>query len=502
MGGTSMSNPLTAGGAAVVRDYYNKAHSINATAALVKATIINSAVDLADENNDGANDNDFPIPNVHEGWGMINLDAATDGTIQFVDEGTGLSTGGSATFNVTATGGPLKVTVVWTDYPSTESASVNLVNDLDLVVTNGSSTYRGNVFSGGWSTTGGSADRRNNVENVYIQSPGGSYTITVSAYNIPNGPQKFALVVDGGSFGTGPTPTASNTPLPTNTPTNTPTPGPTNTPTNTPTPGPTNTPTNTPTPSSGAVIYLSSSTNGNSGGVAYNDEDIVAYNTATGTWSMYFDGSDVGIGGDINAFALMSDGTILLSIDAAASVGSLGTVDDSDIIRFTPTSLGTNTAGSFSWYFDGSDVGLSTNDEDIDAIDFAPDGRLLISTIGSFSVSGASGNDEDLVAFSPTALGSTTSGTWSLYFDGSDVGLNSSSSEDITGAWVDPANNQIYLTTLGSFSVTGASGDGADIFICTPSSLGSTTSCTFSMYWDGSAFGFGGEVADGITIVK
>jgi subtilisin family serine protease len=245
MGGTSMSNPLTAGGAAVVRDYYNKAYSLNPSAALVKATIINSAVDMADENNDGANDNDFPIPNVHEGWGRINLDAATDGSIQFVEEGTGLSTGGSATFNVTTTGGPLKVTLVWTDYPSTDTAAINLVNDLDLTVSGPSGTFRGNVFSGGWSATGGSADRRNNVENVYIQNPAaGTYTVTVSGYNIPNGPQKFALVVDGGSFASGPTPT----------------PGPTNTPTNTPAPTNTPTPTNTPAPVT-STGYLSPSAN-------------------------------------------------------------------------------------------------------------------------------------------------------------------------------------------------------------------------------------------------
>ncbi|MFL7869049.1 MAG: S8 family serine peptidase [Anaerolineales bacterium] len=203
MGGTSMSNPLAAGGATVVKDYYQNAHGIDASAALVKATMINSAVDLLDENNDGVNDNAYPIPNIHEGWGLVNLDGATDGTLQYVDEGTGLATGGSQTFNVTPTGGPLKVTLVWSDYPSTETASANLVNDLDLTVAGGN-TYRGNVFSGGWSQTGGSADRVNNVENVYIQSPGtGAYTVTVNAYNVPNGPQKFALVVDGGTIGTG-----------------------------------------------------------------------------------------------------------------------------------------------------------------------------------------------------------------------------------------------------------------------------------------------------------
>jgi hypothetical protein len=241
MGGTSMSNPIAAGGVTVIRDYYNKAHGLNASAALVKATLINSAVDLMDENNDGANDNDFPIPNVHEGWGLINLAGATDGTIQYVEEGTGLATGGSQNFSVTSTGGPLKITLVWSDYPSTDTASVNLVNDLDLVVTGPSGTYRGNVFSNGWSATGGTADRRNNVENVYIQTPAaGTYTVTVTGFNVPNGPQKFALAVDGGSFGTGPTAT----------PTNTPTTGPTSTPTNTPTPTSTSAPTNTPTPTS------------------------------------------------------------------------------------------------------------------------------------------------------------------------------------------------------------------------------------------------------------
>ena len=211
MGGTSMSNPLAAGGATVVKDYYNKkVPSVNASAALVKATIINSAVDLADENNDGVNDNDFPIPNNHEGWGLVNLDGATDGSIAFVDESTGLSTGGSRNFTVTTTGGPLKVTVVWSDYPSTDTATINLVNDLDLTVSGGSGTFRGNVFSGGWSATGGSADRRNNVENVYIQTPGaGTYTVTINAFNVPNGPQKFALVVDGGTISTPPAPVST-----------------------------------------------------------------------------------------------------------------------------------------------------------------------------------------------------------------------------------------------------------------------------------------------------
>ncbi len=204
MGGTSMSNPLVAGAATVVRDFYQKDFGHSASAALVKATIINSAHDMADENNDGADDNDFPIPNVHEGWGRVDLANAVDGSHQYVDNGTGVSTGGTATytFGVAAAGSPFKASLVWSDYPSTAAAGVNLVNDLNLEVEAPNGTvYRGNVFGGGWSQTGGSFDSVNNVENVYVQSAAaGTWTVRVRGANTPFGPQPFALVADG-NFG-------------------------------------------------------------------------------------------------------------------------------------------------------------------------------------------------------------------------------------------------------------------------------------------------------------
>jgi subtilisin family serine protease len=200
-GGTSMSNPIAGGAASVVRDFYQKTAAVNASAALVKATLINSAVDMLDENNDGLDDNDFPIPNNHEGWGRIDLANATDGSAKYVDNTTGTTTGATTTYQATVSAaGPLKISLVWSDFASTAAASVNLVNDLDLEVTapNGTTVYRGNVFSGGWSATGGAADRRNNVENVYVQAASaGSYSITVRGFNVPSGPQPYALVVDG-----------------------------------------------------------------------------------------------------------------------------------------------------------------------------------------------------------------------------------------------------------------------------------------------------------------
>ena len=93
---------------------------------------------------------------------------------------------------------PFKATLVWSDFPSDEVAAQNLANDLDLTVTApGNDLYRGNVFAGGWSQTGGAEDRTNNVENVYVAvAETGTWTVTVSGFNVPVGPQPFALVVD------------------------------------------------------------------------------------------------------------------------------------------------------------------------------------------------------------------------------------------------------------------------------------------------------------------
>ncbi len=240
------------------------------------------------------------------------------------------------------------------------------------------------------------------------------------------------------------------------------------------------------------VLYFSLSSSATLGGVSIANEDIVAFDGTN--FSLYFDGSDVGLGSAaIDALAVISPTEILLSFTSALSVpGVAGTVDDSDIVKFTATSLGANTAGTFTLYFDGSDVGLTTSDEDVDAIELLPDGRLLLSTTGSFTVPGVSGEDEDLVAFTPTSLGEVTAGTWAMYFDGSDVGLSTSSDEDVDAVAID-ATGKIYLSTVGAFSVSGVSGADEDVFVFTPTQLGGTTTGTFSsvLFFHGSVYGLG-----------
>jgi len=225
------------------------------------------------------------------------------------------------------------------------------------------------------------------------------------------------------------------------------------------------------------------------------NEDIVSYNPATGTWAWVFDGSDVGLSAlTIGGMARLSSGNILLSFTAAASIpGMTGgpsgtTLDDSDIVRFVPTTLGSTTAGSFVFYFDGSDVGLSSTTEVIDAIAVAADGRIILSVVEMFSGTGASGVDEDLFIFTHTSLGSVTSGSFAFYFDGSDVQLSQSANEDVDAAAIKP-DGKLILSTVGAFSVTGASGADEDVLQFTPTLLGSTTSGTYLLYLDLSALG-------------
>jgi hypothetical protein len=219
------------------------------------------------------------------------------------------------------------------------------------------------------------------------------------------------------------------------------------------------------------------------------DEDIVEYNPTSNTWSLLFDGSDVGLGGFIiDGMARTAAGDILLSFSAAGTVGGMTggpggstTLDDSDIVRFVPASLGANTAGSFVFHFDGSDVGLTYNNEDVDAIAIAPDGRLILSTAGSTTANGVSSNDEDLIIFTATSLGSATAGSFAMHFDGSDVGLADGGGEDVSGAALTP-DGDLLLSTLGSYAVPGLAGGDDDVLGFTPTSLGSATAGSYALY--------------------
>ncbi len=349
----------------------------------------------------------------------------------------------------------------------------------------------------------------NDVDGFYLAStnpgPTGSPTPTPTNTSTPTVTATFTPTQTSTPTPTnGPTSTATLTATPTatftSTPTNTPTatPSQTFTPTNTPLPGssPTKTPTVAP---SNESLFVSFALSGTVGGVSFADEDILSFDGQN--WSMLFDGSDVGLGSsDVFAISVVDADTILMAPSSNVTLNGLA-VTPQDIVQFDATSLGPNTAGTFSIYFNGIDVGLDDpTAEKIDALSILPDGRILISTTVDSSVPGVAGKDEDVLAFTPSTLGTNTSGTWAMYFDGSDVGLSTTTSEDIDA--MDIVNGDLYLSTNGDFLANGASGAGEDVFICTPTSLGNETACNFasSLFFDGSTWGLDGNSLDGLYL--
>ncbi|MEZ4616906.1 MAG: hypothetical protein R2867_15570 [Caldilineaceae bacterium] len=117
--------------------------------------------------------------------------------------------------------------------------------------------------------------------------------------------------------------------------------------------------------------------------------------------------------------------------------GIAGTVDDADIIRFIPASLGETTIGSYELILDGSDVAPVEGLNDIVAIGRAPDGRLVISTKGYLDYNTATWPLDQILIFNATTLGENSSGSFEPYFTSGDIGLNDNFQENVAALWID-----------------------------------------------------------------
>jgi subtilisin-like proprotein convertase family protein len=202
--GTSHATPAVAGACALLRQYFINHSLAPPSPAMTKACLINSARYL---NGDGANDT---LWSTSQGMGALNLGMAFDGVPRMVhDQVFGekfTATGQTRLFTGTITDPtkPFRVTLAWTDAPGNTTGNA-YNNDLDLTVTVGGIAYKGNVFSGALSVTGGLYDKENNVESVFLPAGfSGNFAVSVAAANInsdgvpneaPSLDQDFALVV-------------------------------------------------------------------------------------------------------------------------------------------------------------------------------------------------------------------------------------------------------------------------------------------------------------------
>jgi hypothetical protein len=191
-GGTSMACPLVAGGCALLRQALRSQLSDAdqqkqlPTAALIKALIINGAVELKGQY---VPTEAGPSPNFSSGWGRVHLKRSADmATYAKATEAIGCHDGEALTDDndvykrsvvIQGSGKTLKVTLVWSDRPGGL-----LQNDLALSVTANGTTKRGNP----------TINRNNNVEQVlWTNVPSGTVQVHVQVVRLTVGTQPFAL---------------------------------------------------------------------------------------------------------------------------------------------------------------------------------------------------------------------------------------------------------------------------------------------------------------------
>ncbi|MCY2959493.1 MAG: proprotein convertase P-domain-containing protein [Planctomycetota bacterium] len=204
--GTSHSTPAVAGACALVRQWFANNGLGTPSPAMQKAFLVSSAAYMSGV---GANDT---LWSNSQGMGRVDLGRAFDSAPRIrVDQSQVLGSTGStyvATGTIASNATPFRVVLAWTDAPGATTGNA-FVNNLDLEVTVNGVLYRGNVYSGAYSASGGAADARNNLESVFLPAgASGPFSVVVRATNIAGDgvpgnadttDQDFALVVYNGS---------------------------------------------------------------------------------------------------------------------------------------------------------------------------------------------------------------------------------------------------------------------------------------------------------------
>lgn len=195
--GTSMASPNVTGTLLLLQQHYNNVNGSFMRSATLKGLALHTADDAG-----------ISGPDVVYGWGLLNAKKAAEtissnGGASIVSELT-LSPGQTYTLNVDSDGSsPLMASISWTDPAGTaNSGTANqttpvLVNDLDIRVSQGGTTYNPYRLTG--INSNGTGDNTvDPYERVDIASATGSYTVTVTHKgSLSGGSQNFSLVVTG-----------------------------------------------------------------------------------------------------------------------------------------------------------------------------------------------------------------------------------------------------------------------------------------------------------------
>lgn len=203
MGGTSMAAPLVSGCAALVRQYYLEDRQHEPSAALLRATLINGAVWLSGPTANASNQaGAIPPGNFDQGFGRLNMlttlpMSRSDLRLAFVDNWRETTrqltlTGDRQRFFVTVEQeGSLRICLAYSDAPGR-----GLQNNLNLLLQLPDNSKR--VGNHQLRHSLGRPDVDNNVEVIRLENAvAGTYLVQVTAANLLDTPQDFALVVSG-----------------------------------------------------------------------------------------------------------------------------------------------------------------------------------------------------------------------------------------------------------------------------------------------------------------
>lgn len=190
--GSSNSAALVSGVVAMLQQAHKNKTGTYPSSALVKALLINGASDVHN-------------PGVDFFSGFGNVDAFRSMKVlqdENIFSGT-IRNGETLDFTLTVPSSSknLKITLCWNDPPATVNAISALVNDLDLTLSAGASTWQPWILNTAPTVTAlnehavRGEDHLNNVEQISLEAPdAGSYTVRVSGTNLSTADQEFFIV--------------------------------------------------------------------------------------------------------------------------------------------------------------------------------------------------------------------------------------------------------------------------------------------------------------------
>lgn len=141
-------------------------------------------------------------------------------------------------------------------------------------------------------------------------------------------------------------------------------------------------------------IALSTDNDAVLGGEAIGDDDVVAYDPDTASVTFLLDGARFTAGSeDVDAVHVLDNGHLVLSTDAAATIGGV-TFDDGDLVQY-------DGAADAAVVLLRESIAFESGNEDIDAVHILADGRLVLSADTDYVMAGVAAADEDLVLYDP-----------------------------------------------------------------------------------------------------